>query len=293
MLDVSWWVREKSVAFRLREHGEVTAEEVGPLHRGSPMLEWGSVTKTVTAQITDRLADAGVLDLSWPVGRCLPEAGLPRSVDVRSLVTHTSGLPRVPADMLTTLAEARDPYAKYTTAFFDAEVLPALAGQHEGPVGRFAYSNLGYAVLTRLLEVVTGRDWWTLARDEVFAPLGITDVAIRPDPERVPVMVSITGRVRRQWTDTGPFIGAGGVHGTFDALEAYAVAVARRTPGVKPSGWMDDPTLWWHNGHNRDHGAFIGVSHDGSRVVTVHTLGHRAGRADRIAARLERGRSGG
>ena len=289
---MSWLVRRKSQAYRLRDSGDITAEQIGPLHRGSPMLEWGSISKTVTARITEQLAHAGTLDLSTPVSKYLPEAKLPSTVDVRSLVTHTSGLPRVPKGMITTVAEARDPYAKYTTAYFDAEVLPTLAEQYSGTVGTFDYSNRGYAVLTRLLEVVTERDWWTLATDEVFTPLGITDVAISPDPERVPVLRSWTGRVLSQWTDTGPFIGAGGVHSTFDALEQYATAIAAQTPGVKPFGWIDDPTLWWHNGHNLDHGAFIGVSHDGARVVTVHTLGYNAGRADKTATRLERAHAG-
>lgn len=253
------------------------------------MLEWGSVTKTVTARITEQLSQSGHLDLSAPVSDYLPEAKLPSTVDVRSLVTHTSGLPRVPKGMIASLAEARDPYAKYTTAHFDSEVTPALLEQHDGTVGSFDYSNLGYAVLTRLLEVATGRDWWTLATDEVFAPLGITDVSIKPPPDRVPVLRTWAGGTRAQWIDTGPFIGAGGVHGTFDALEEYTAAIAARSPGVKPFGWMGDAGLWWHNGHNRDHGTFIGISPDGSRVVTVHTLGYNAGRADRIAAGLETG----
>ncbi|WP_460947647.1 serine hydrolase domain-containing protein [Okibacterium endophyticum] len=279
---------QKSQAYRLRDGDRITAEHVGPLHQGSPMLEWGSITKTVTARIAEQLDHAGTIDLSTPVSEYLPEAKLPRAVDVRSLVTHTSGLPRLPEGIITNVAEVRDPYAKYTTAYFDTEVLPALADQHGGTVGSFDYSNLGYAVLTRLLEGVTGCGWWTLATQEVFAPLGITEVSIHPDSERVPVLRTWAGSIRKQWTDTGPFIGAGGVHGTFDALEQYATAIARQTPGAKPLGWMDDPTLWWHNGHNRDHGALVEVSHDGSRVVTVHTLGYNAGRADKIAARLER-----
>jgi CubicO group peptidase (beta-lactamase class C family) len=218
----------------------------------------------------------------------LPQTPLPSTDDVRSLVLHTSGLPRIPKGMITTVAEARDPYVKFTTAYFDAEVSPALAEQHRGTVGSFEYSNLGYAVLTRLLEVVTGRDWWSLASDEVFTPLGITGVSIHPAPERVPVLRTWTGGVRQQWTDTGPFIGAGGICGTFEALEQYGTAIAAQSRGVRPFGWMDDPTLWWHNGHNRDHGAFIGVSHDGVRSVTAHTLGYNAGRADQIAATLER-----
>ncbi|ROR95914.1 beta-lactamase [Salana multivorans] len=287
---MSWLVRQKSVAYRLRDGGTVTAEKFGRLHQGAPMLEWGSITKTVTARIAEQLDQAATLDLSAPVAEYLPESQLPETVDVRSLVTHTSGLPRLPEGIITNLVELRDPYAKYTTAYFDAEVLPTLAGQHTGTVGSFDYSNLGYAVLTRLLEVVTGRDWWTLATDEVFAPLRIAEVTITPPPDRVPVLRTWTGSVRQQWKDTGPFIGAGGVHGTFDALEQYATAVARHTLGKKPLGWMDDPLLWWHNGHNRDHGAFIGISHDGSRVITVHTLGHRAGRADTTATALVRDR---
>lgn len=285
---MSWLVRRRSEAYRVRDAGEVTFERHGQLHQGSPMLEWGSITKSVTAQIAERLDQVGVLDLSAPVSAYLPETRLTPAVDVRSLVTHTSGLPRVPAGMITNLAEARDPYAKYTTAYVDAEVLPVLAEQHSGAVGSFAYSNLGYAVLTRLLEVVAGRDWWTLATDEVFAPLEITDVSVRPASERVPVLRTWMGGIRQQWTDAGPFIGAGGVHGTFDALEQYAMAIARHAPEVKPVGWMEHPTFWWHNGHKRDHGAFISVSHDGLRVVTVHTLGCVVGRADKIAVGLER-----
>ncbi|WP_158020880.1 serine hydrolase [Buchananella hordeovulneris] len=155
-------------------------------------------------------------------------------------------------------------------------------------MGSFDYSNLGYAVLTRLLEVVTKRDWWTLATESVFGPLGIRDVSIDLAPERLPVIRTWTGGIRKQWNDTGPFIGAGGVHGMFNTLEQYATASVRQTVGKRPLGWMDDPTLWWHNGLNKDHGALIGVSHDGSRIVTVHTLGYNAGHEDKLAARPER-----
>ncbi|MGZ0067573.1 serine hydrolase domain-containing protein [Microbacterium arborescens] len=285
---MSWRVRYKSAAYRVRHSERITVENLGPLHRGSPMLEWGSVTKTVTARIAQQLDRAEIIDLSAPVSEYLPETGLPRNVDVRSLVTHTSGLARLPSRMIETIAEARDPYAKYTTDYFDSEVLPDLSTQHGGHVGIFEYSNLGYAVLTRVLEVTTGLDWWTLAKEYVFDPLDITDVSTFPEPGRVPVLRTWTGRIREQWRDPGPFVGAGGLHGTFDALELYATSITRQTPREKPLGWMEDSSLWWHNGHNRDHGSFVGVTHDGARVITVHTLGYSAGRADRIAARLER-----
>lgn len=285
---MSLLVRTRSQAVRLREHGTVRDEQFGPLHAADAMLQWGSIGKTVTAMIAERLGRSGALDLAAPVIAYLPTTELPEAVDVRSLITHTSGLPRIPSDMLTSVGEMRDPYAKYTTDYVDAHLLPGLGAKHSGAVGAFEYSNLGYGVLTRLMELATGCDWWTLAKREVFDPLGIADVAVSPDPARVPVLRTWTGRVRRQWTIAGPFLGAGGVYGTFDALEQYALAVAQQNPGAVPLGWMESPTLWWHNGHAADHGAFVGFSHDGSRVVTAHTLGYRAGVADKIAAHVQR-----
>lgn len=289
MLDrMSWLVRKKSETYRLRVSGRIEVERTGPLHQGEPMLEWGSVTKTVTAMIAEELDRAGSVELSTPVSEYLPETGLPEAVDVRSLVEHTSGLPRLPRNIIRTRADAQDPYAKFTSGYFDEEVLPDLSEQLCGHPGSTLYSNLGYAVLTRLLEVATGDDWWTLAKRHVFTPLGVANVSICPEQQRVPVLRSWTGHICRKWKFAGPFVGVGGLHGTHDALERYAITRTQRTPGEKPFGWLDDGDLYWHDGGTLDQGTFVGVSHDGSRVITVHTLGYNAGRVNRTAARLNR-----
>lgn len=285
---MSWIVRHKSEAYRLREAGRVKEERIGPLHEDAPMLEWGSITKTVTAGLAEQLHHAGAVDLSAPVSDYLPQTGLPQSIDVLSLVEHTSGLPRLPLGHIRATADARDPYVRYTTELFDAEILPGLADRRRRQPGTFDYSNLGYAVLTRLLEVVAEDGWWTLAKRHVFTPIGITDVSICPDPRRVPVLQTWTGRICQRWTFSGPFIGTGGLHGTFEALERFATARMQQTPRYRPLGWMDNGDLHWHSGGTLDHSAFVGVSHDGSRVITAHTLGHRHQRVGRIAARLQR-----
>ena len=285
---MSWLVRHKSEAYRLRNSGRIEVERTGSLHQGAPMLEWGSITKTVTARIAETLDREGSVYLRAPVSDYLPETALPRDVDVRSLVEHTSGLPRLPKGMIKTTADARDPYAKYTTERFDADVLPGLSEQRRSPTGSFEYSNLGYAVLTRVLEVATGDDWWTLARRHVFTPLGVTGVSIDPDVDDVPALHTWTGRACKQWKLAGPFVGAGGLHGTFDALELYATNRAQQTPREKPFGWMDDGDQYWHDGGTLDHSAFVGVSHDGSRVITVHTLGYNPWRVNKTVARLKR-----
>lgn len=287
---MSLFVRERSRAYRLTERGSTLAEQHGPLHRPGALLEWGSVTKTVSASIARRIVETGELVLSAPVVEYLPSSPLPASVTVGALIEHTSGLPRVPADMFTDPKDLVDPYARYTTEYFDEHVIPNLHKKHSGTVGVYDYSNLGYAVLTRILEIATGRSWWELAEELVLSPAGVTDATVTPDPARVPTLHTWTGKVREQWTDTGPFIGAGGLSSTFDGLDQYAHFAAQSHRAGEPlPGWQHTGALVWHNGHNRDHGAFIGFTPD--LVVTVHTLGHRTGTADRIATRLLQQRS--
>nr|WP_241249382.1 beta-lactamase family protein [Agrococcus sp. KRD186] len=247
------------------------------------MLEWGSITKTVTAALALRLEAAGALCRTDAVVTHLPESGLPASVTVSSLIAHTSGLPRVPAG----IDDVFDPYAKYTTEAFDRDVVPTLGQQRQQPKPLPEYSNLGYAVLTRVLETAGGGSWWQLASEHVLKPLGLDDVAVDPPQERRPVVRGWNGEPRVPWTmHTGPFVGAGGLWGTFDALERCAPALVRKTADAGSPGWQVQGAVRWHNGHVRDSGAFVAVRPDAERVVTVHTLGRRAGTADRVARRI-------
>lgn len=282
---MGFFVRERSRAYRLKEHGIVLDEQHGKLHRPGALLEWGSITKTVTAAIAHRLAETGALNLLAPVTEYLPSASLPEKVTVDSLIEHTSGLPRLPADMFTDPKDLVDPYARYTNEYFDAQVVPHLNDKHNGTVGVYDYSNLGYAVLTWILKTVTGRSWWDLADELVLTPAGVADATITPDLAQVPVLHTWTGKVRKQWSNVGPFVGAGGIVSTFEGLEQYAHHAAQSHLGGKSlPGWQHTGQFVWHNGHNKDHGAFIGFTPD--LVVTVHTLGYRSGTADRIATRL-------
>lgn len=239
----------------------------------------------MTAAITCHLVAAETLTWATPVVECLPACGLPETVDIASLVDHTSGLPHAPDGMFAETRDLRDPYARFTTEYFDREILPGLARQHTGTVGREEYSNLGYAVLTRLLETVTGRTWWDLAHGLVLATAGVTDATVTPDPADLPRLRTWVGGTRRSWTLKGSFVGAGGLVSTFGGLERYVRAVAQSalSRGV-PRGWQVTGRVAWHNGQTRDHGAFVGFTR--THVVTVHTVGRRAGTADRIASRL-------
>lgn len=275
----NWWVREHGLAWRLHLADGRVWERRGPLHGAETLVEWGSVTKPVTAALAHLLAAAGVVDLAAPVAHYLPAAPLPPQVTLARLVDHTSGLPAVPPD----IGWQANPWAKYTPAYFDAHVVPRLGIGQTLHVGRFSYSNLGYAVLTRALEVAAGASWPELVQREIFGPWGIGGVTTVHLPGRVAVLHDRWGRVREQWQDTGPFVGAGGLLSPLAGLTDFARGVARHLPSMP--GWIQVGDSWWHNGQNRDHGAYVEIR-PGRFAIAVHTVGHRPWTADRLAARL-------
>jgi CubicO group peptidase (beta-lactamase class C family) len=159
--------------------GRMQADLPGPITERS-VFELGSMTKAFVALL---LAD-GVLRGRWtlddPVEDGLP-ADLPlRDVDGRplrliDLATHRSGLPRMPTNIGP--KELPNPYPGYTEermfAFLRGWRPEVSRGQ------RFEYSNLGYGLLSRVLARREQRSLDDLLAERVFAPLGISGIAVR------------------------------------------------------------------------------------------------------------------
>ena len=126
----------------------------------------GSVSKSFTALATMVAVSRGQLDLDSPVVRYLPEfrladgARTPR-VLVRHLLNHTSGLDLTDCDPHATDLAGRVRQLRSITPTAE-------------PGQRFAYCNVGYAVLARLLEQVEGRPFPEVLRADVLQPLGLT-----------------------------------------------------------------------------------------------------------------------
>lgn len=135
----------------------------------------GSTTKTVTAVAVLRLVEQGRLGLDDPIGSVVVDAPVPRS-SVRQLLNHTSGLPAEPGG---------DWWERSPGLTWDELVGRGL--QPLFPAGaRYHYSNVGFGVLGRALEVIHGRRWDEVVADEVLDPLGLTGTSIDQDADSVP-----------------------------------------------------------------------------------------------------------
>ncbi|MCG7287980.1 beta-lactamase family protein [Cellulomonas sp. ACRRI] len=131
-----------------------------------------SAAKTLTAVGVLRLARRGVLDLDADVRDlvALDVAG-PTGPTLRQLLGHRGGV--------VDPAGAFEPSAGPAAA--TADVLAGSTAAHPGPVrvtaepgAAFAYSDAGYCVVERAVEVATGRAFADALHDEVATPLGLT-----------------------------------------------------------------------------------------------------------------------
>ncbi|NGN66839.1 beta-lactamase family protein [Streptomyces sp. A7024] len=155
----------------------------GVLHRGTgveattdSVFQMGSIAKIYTATLIMRLAESGQLDLDTPVVDVLPgfsvaDPEATRTITTRQLLSHTSGLT---CDFTHDSGRGDDCLAKYVEA--------AQGVALDCPPGTvISYSSVGYNVLGRIIEVVTGKVWDEALKDLLLTPLGLTHTMTLPE----------------------------------------------------------------------------------------------------------------
>jgi len=163
--------------------GKQTYETNAPSVQPDTIYDAASLTKpVVTTTLVAMLFQAGRLQLDAPVAIYLPEwaagpnAEWRRKVTLRHLLTHTSGLP-AHQDYFQTI-ESRtlgSPEGK-------REVLARIFAEPLGyePGTKSEYSDLGFILVGEIVERATGRSLDALARERIFAPLGMKDSSFHP-----------------------------------------------------------------------------------------------------------------
>ena len=152
----------------------------GPRPGADTVFRIASMTKSFTATQILLLRDRGMLRLDDPAqayvtelgGLELPSADCP-PLSVRHLLTMTAGFPTDDpwGDRQQGLAPAA-----FARLLADGGVRCAWA-----PGTRFEYSNLGYAVLGKVIETVTGLNYAQAIREDVLRPLGLDRTGFEAD----------------------------------------------------------------------------------------------------------------
>ena len=191
--------------------------------RATPRTDYrlASLTKQFTATAIMLLIQDGKLALDQPATAVLP--GLPssaRSVTIRQLLTHTSGL------------WAYEDFVPDTQSVqvTDRDVLTLIGradSTYFSPGTQYRYSNSGYVVLGLIVEAVSHRPFADFLRERIFAPLHMdSTIAYRAGVSSVPNRAfgysrTATGFRRTDQSPTSATLGDGGIYTSTHDLVAW------------------------------------------------------------------------
>ena len=137
-------------------------------------FEIGSVSKVFAGLLLLDAARRGEVALDDPLIKHLPDWKLPtregKGMTLRHAATHTTGLPWMPDNWLTTDNQAQR--TRYTERLFRdylaAHVLESVPGE------KYVYGNQGTALLALALRQATATPYPELLHQRIFRPLGMT-----------------------------------------------------------------------------------------------------------------------
>jgi CubicO group peptidase (beta-lactamase class C family) len=161
----------KSDSFGVRKRG--TSDKIDLADR----YPIGSNTKSMTAVLAAVLVEAGKIEWKTTIGDVWPKAKDAdmhpklRNVTLEQLLSHQSGLPANISD-ISGQAWVNFLEDKQSPALERRSMLKLVLSQAPTlPQGKFAYSNLGYAVASAMLETRGQDSFESLMKKRVFDPL--------------------------------------------------------------------------------------------------------------------------
>jgi D-alanyl-D-alanine carboxypeptidase len=156
-----------------------------------------SISKTITAIVIIQMVERGELSLDQPVGQILLDhlGVMPTDPDapgltVRQLLSHTSGFPKYQSVF----------FSNGAVSYADAARI-GMSGPVSPEPGAFTYSNMNFAVLSVLIEAVTGEAYERVVADRLLAPLGFTDMRMTSTFDVGPDEVSHNPRAGRNYME--------------------------------------------------------------------------------------------
>jgi len=127
----------------------------------------GSLTKQFTAVAVLQLYERGLLDVKDPVSRYIPDYPNGEKITIHNLLNHTSGIPS-----FTDFDEFND-INKNDMEIDEIIELFSNRDLEFDPGEMFKYSNSGYLLLTKIIEVVSGQSYEEYLNKNIFIPLNM------------------------------------------------------------------------------------------------------------------------
>jgi len=169
--------------------------EVSPSQKTPPTIDTvfqiGSITKAFTGTVLQALANKGAISidatLADTIGDKVRLHDRVADLTLRHLITHTSGLPRIPkaiADRLVKkVGKKRILHNPYSHAPVEEVFAWLETAKGSKQPGKFKYSNYAAGLLGHVLEVVCDESFESLLQTELFEPLEMNQSGITITPD--------------------------------------------------------------------------------------------------------------
>lgn len=184
-------MRVPGVAAALVGKDQLTVDAAGTTIRGGTdpattdhLWHIGSCAKAMTAALIGRYVEEGRTAWEAPVPEFFPDTITAwRGVTLAQILTHRAGLPSIPG-----LRWMKQAYRDQRPLVEQrAEVAARTFAAPPGRVGRFRYSNLGYALAGAIVDRLAGRPYEEAITADLLGPLGIHSPGFGPPPPGNPL----------------------------------------------------------------------------------------------------------
>lgn len=228
------------------------------------------------------------------------------------LANHTSGLPRIPSNMLvTSVLHRSNPYSRYDTLKLKKYLTTRLE-LNSTPGEKYAYSNLGTGLLSYTLCQIDNSTYEELLNRMIFSRFDMTNSTTIRENLTTPLVKGRdrNGRVTSNW-DLGALEGAGAILSTAEDMSKFALAqfdtansdlllTRERTFSETPAsgiglGWHitksdDGRDIFWHNGGTGGYRSCMSVdpgTENGVIILSNVSAGNKsAGKIDELCFNL-------
>ncbi|RAJ32184.1 serine hydrolase [Pedobacter cryoconitis] len=259
------------------------------------IFEIGSISKTFTAQLLAYYVNAGKISLTDPITKYLPDsvAANPelQKIKIVNLSNHTSGLARLPENLLSKNPDAANPYKYYTKELLFSYLKSCKLASVPGEV--YSYSNMGTGLLGVILERISGKTYAELLKEIITDPLKMNSTFQHLTPESAKRFTKVYNKETKEvkaW-DFDALVGAGGLRSTVNDMLIYAennieskhtelakaFALTHQVTFSKEPmvglGWHimkpTADTYYWHNGGTGGSRSFIIININKKTAVVV------------------------
>ena len=223
---------------------------------GMQVHRTGSLSKQVTAFAVLLLAEEGMVDLEEDIRIYLPELrSYGYSVSINAVLGHTAGMadydfvsggedgPVEGGLNLESVAGGffrlgNEDYLSIDEFFDVVKQIPL----RQPPNESYRYSNLGYFLLSMLVEEVSGESLREYAARKIFEPLGMSSTFFSDDPVEI-----VKNRASGYRPEAGGYVtdmtnlfwvGDGGLHTNLDDLALWDAHFYKPTLGLNPEALM-------------------------------------------------------